>query len=102
VHKKNGKVIICVDFKKFNAITKKDPYPLPFINEVINNVVGYEVYTFLDGFPRYHQISMALKDQYKITFVINVWIVMFFGVKNGPPTYERGITKALPKSLMYS
>jgi hypothetical protein len=43
-----------VDFKKLNAITKKDPYPLPFIDEVINIVNGHEVYTFLDGYSRYH------------------------------------------------
>jgi hypothetical protein len=60
-----------VDFIKFNVTTKKDPYPLPFTNEVINNVIGHEVYTFLDGFSKYHQISIAPKDQYKITFVTN-------------------------------
>jgi hypothetical protein len=36
VPKKNGKLIICVDFIKLNAATKKDPYLLPFIDEVIN------------------------------------------------------------------
>jgi hypothetical protein len=45
VSKKNGRLKIYVDFKKFNA-TKKDPYPLPFMDEVINIVVGHEVYTF--------------------------------------------------------
>jgi hypothetical protein len=48
--KKYGKLIICVDFKKVNGVaTKKDPYPLPSINEVINIVARHEVYTFLDG-----------------------------------------------------
>jgi hypothetical protein len=51
VPKKNGKSIICVDFRKFNEATKKDPYLLPFINEVINTV-EHEVYTFLNGFSR--------------------------------------------------
>jgi len=60
--KKNGKLKICVDFNKLNAATKKDPYTLPFTNEVINIVAGHEVYTFLDGFSGYHQISIALKD----------------------------------------
>ncbi len=41
---------------------KKDPYLLPFIDEVINNVAGHEIYTFLDGFSRYHHISITLKD----------------------------------------
>jgi len=51
-----------VDFRKLNAVTKKDPYLLPFTDEVINIVAGHEVYTFLDGFSRYHQISIALED----------------------------------------
>ncbi len=55
VPKKNGKLRICVDFKKLNVPTKKDLYPLPFTNEVINTIVGHEIYTFLDGFSRYHQ-----------------------------------------------
>ncbi len=46
VPKKNGKLIICVDFKKLNATTKKDPYLLPFTDEVINIIIGPEVYTF--------------------------------------------------------
>jgi hypothetical protein len=44
--KKNGKLKICVDFKKLNVATKKDPYPLPFIDEVINIIIRHEVYTF--------------------------------------------------------
>jgi hypothetical protein len=62
---------IYIDFKKLNATTKKDPYPLPFINEVMNIVVGYEAYYFLDGYLGYHQISIASKDKYKTTFVID-------------------------------
>ncbi len=52
--KKNGKLKICVDFKKLNVGTKKDPYLLPFTNEVINTITGHEVYTFLNGFSGYH------------------------------------------------
>jgi len=52
--KKNGKLRIYVDFRKLNVATKKDPYLLSFTNEVINIVIGHEVYTFLDGFFRYH------------------------------------------------
>jgi hypothetical protein len=45
VPKKNGKLKICVDFQKLNATTKKDPYPLPSTDEVINIVAKHEVYT---------------------------------------------------------
>ncbi len=43
-----------MDFKKFNKVTKKNPYPLPFSNEVLNIVARYETYLFLDGYSRYH------------------------------------------------
>ncbi len=48
--KKNGKLKTWMGFRKFNATIKKDPYMLPFIDEVINIVAGHEVYTFLDSF----------------------------------------------------
>jgi hypothetical protein len=54
VPKKNGKLKIYVDFKKFNVTTKKGPYMMPFMDEVINTIVGHEFYTSIDGFSRYH------------------------------------------------
>jgi len=71
IPKKNGKLRIYVNFKKLNVAIKKDLYPLPFTDEVINIVIGHEVYTFLDEFSRYHQILITPKDQHKTTFVIN-------------------------------
>ncbi len=66
------------------------------MDEVINTI-GHEVYTFLDIFLGCHHISIAPKDEHKIAFVTNwgafVWVVMPFGVKNGPPTYQRVVTK---------
>ncbi len=59
VHKKNGKLKIYIDFKKLNAATKKDPYPLPFIDEVLSTIVGYETYYFLDEYFKYHQIFIT-------------------------------------------
>jgi hypothetical protein len=70
IPKKNGKLRIYVNFKKLNVATKKDLYPLPFTDEVINTVIGHEVYTFLDEFSRYHQILITPEDQHKTTFVI--------------------------------
>jgi hypothetical protein len=50
VPKKNGKLRMCIYFKKLNATTKKDQYPLPFTYEVLNIVAWYETYSFLDGY----------------------------------------------------
>jgi hypothetical protein len=68
---KNGKLKICVNFKKLDKATKQDPYPLPFFDEVHSIVVGHEAYSFLDGYSSYHQIFITLKDRYKTTFITN-------------------------------
>ncbi len=62
---------IWVNLNKLNVATKKGPYPLPFMDEVINIVVKHEVYTFFDGFSGYHHISITLEDRYKIACVID-------------------------------
>jgi hypothetical protein len=71
VPKKNGKLKVCIDFIKLNVATKKDPYPLPFTDEMLDIVIGYEAYSFLDGYLAYHKIFIAQKNKYKITFVID-------------------------------
>jgi len=75
-----------VDFRKFNKATKKKSSSLPFFGEVLNIITGYEAYSFLNGNSCYHQFFIAPKDN--STFVTNwgafVWMVMPFGVKNGP------------------
>jgi len=57
----------------------------------MNIVAGHDVYSLIDGYFSYHKIYLALGDKYKTTFVIYwgtfTWVVMPFGIKNGPPTY---------------
>ncbi len=81
---KNGKLKFYINFRKLNVTIKKDPYPLPFTNEVLNTLVGYEAHSFLDGYSKYHQISIVQELRYKITFVTNLRAlirkVMPFGV----------------------
>ncbi len=48
VPKKNGKLRIYLNFKKLNKATKNHPYPLPFFDEVLNTIIGYETYSLLD------------------------------------------------------
>ncbi len=85
VPKNNGKLRICIDFKKLNIATKEDLYPLPFTNEVLNTIARYEAYSFLDGYLGYHQILIVQKDRYKTIFVTDqgafIWKMMPFGVK---------------------
>ena len=57
--KKNGKWRVCVDYKPLNVATKRDHFPLPFQDEILNKVVGHERYTVSDGYFGYFQISIA-------------------------------------------
>jgi hypothetical protein len=69
VPKKNGKLRICVDYYKLNAQTKKDPFPLPFMDSTLNYVVGHEMYYFMDGYSNYNQVKMVKEDKDKRTFI---------------------------------
>ena len=53
---------VCIDFRKLNVVTKKDHFPLPFLDQVLERVVGHEYYCFLDGYLDYFQIVIALED----------------------------------------
>ena len=54
VPKKNGKLRVCVDYRKLNEATINDAFPLPFTDGVLDTVAGHEMYTFLDGFSGYN------------------------------------------------
>ncbi len=60
-----------MDLRNHNATTNKKPYLLPFIDEVINTIVGHEVYTFLDGILGYHHILITPKGLHKTAIVID-------------------------------
>ena len=60
--KKNGKWRICVHYKPLNVATKRDHFPLPFQDEILNEVVGHERCTMCDGYSSYFQISIAKED----------------------------------------
>jgi hypothetical protein len=59
---------ICVDMRKLNDACLHDPFPTPFIDKLLDNVGGKEVYSFTDGFLGYHQINIAWEERYKTTF----------------------------------
>jgi hypothetical protein len=86
-----------------NKVIKKYPYILAFSNEVLNIIVRYETYSFLDGNSGYHHIFIAPEDRNKTSFVTNwgafIWMVMPLGVKNGPPTFQRIVARTFIKYL---
>ena len=62
VPKNNGKWRICVDYRELNKATQKEHFPLPFIDQVLDNLAGKKFFSFLDGFGGYNQIQIALED----------------------------------------
>ena len=69
VPKKDGKVLICVDYMDWNRASPKDDFPLPHIDILIDNTAQHKIFSFMDGFLGYNQIKMAPKDMEKTTFV---------------------------------
>ena len=60
---------VCIDFKPLNVSTKKDPYLLPFVDQILDSMAGYERYSVCDGFSGYFQLKIAPEDQKKTTFI---------------------------------
>jgi hypothetical protein len=58
-----------VDYRKLNAQTKKDPFPLPFLDYVLDFITGHEMYSFMDGYSSYNYVKMAEEDKDKTIFI---------------------------------
>ena len=84
---------ICIDYRKLNKATRKDHFPLPFLDQMLDRLAGHEYYCFLDGYSGYNQIAIALEDQKKTTFTCPYGTFAFrrmpFGLCNAPGTFQR-------------
>ena len=96
VPKKNNKWYVYVDLKPLNATTKRFYFPLPFQDEILNEVAGNKCYTMCDGYSRYFQIGIAKEDQKKKTFIMTwgcfAYTVIPFGLTNAATTFQRFFT----------
>ena len=59
---------ICIDYGKLNKGTRKDHFPLPFIDQMLDRLADPEFYWFLDGYSGYNKISISLEDQENTIF----------------------------------
>nr|CAN67014.1 hypothetical protein VITISV_042810 [Vitis vinifera] len=84
---------VCIDYRRLNAVTRKDHFPLPFIDQVLERVSGHPFYCFLDGYSGYFQIEIDVEDQEKTTFTCPfgtyAYRRMLFGLCNVPATFQR-------------
>ncbi|GJR23131.1 reverse transcriptase domain-containing protein [Tanacetum coccineum] len=92
---------VCIDYRKLNEATRKDHFPLPFMDQMLERLAGNEYYCFLDGFSGYFQIPIDLKDQEKTTFTCPYGTFAYrrmpFGLCNAPGTFYG----TSPLSLMW-
>ena len=93
--KKDGSLRFCVDYRKLNAVTVRDSYPIPRMDECIDSLGDATVFTTLDANSGYWQIPIAEEDRDKTTFVCHSGLFRFlrmpFGLKNAPATFQRAI-----------
>ncbi|KAJ8774906.1 hypothetical protein K2173_019910 [Erythroxylum novogranatense] len=84
---------VCMDYRKLDKATRKDHFPLPFIDQMLDRLAGHAFYCFLDGYSGYNQIAIAPEDQEKTTFTCPFGTFAFrrmpFGLCNAPATFQR-------------
>ena len=84
---------VCIDYRKLNTATRKDHYPLPFINQMLGRLAGHSHYCFLDRYSDYNQISIAPEDQEKTAFTCPYGTFAFrkmhFALCNASATFQR-------------
>nr|GEW62240.1 reverse transcriptase domain-containing protein [Tanacetum cinerariifolium] len=84
---------VCIDYRMLNDVTRKDHFPLPFMDQMLERLAGNEFYYFLDGFSGYIQIPINLPDQEKTTFTCLYGTFAYrrmpFGLCNAPGTFQR-------------
>nr|GEX25264.1 reverse transcriptase domain-containing protein [Tanacetum cinerariifolium] len=84
---------VCIDYRKLNKATRKDHFPLPFMDQMLERLARNDFYCFLDGFSGYFQILIDPRDQEKTTFTCPYGTFSYrrmpFGLCNAPGTFQK-------------
>ena len=108
VRKKDGKARICIDYRKLNAVTKADAYPMPRIDDILDNIGQAQYITTLDLAKGYWQVPVAPADVEKTAFSSPLGLLQFrtmpFGLSGVPATFQRlmdQVVRGLPYANAY-
>ena len=93
VKKKDGTSCFCVDYCKVNTVTRKDAYPLPRVDDLLDTLAGSRLFSTLDLISGYWQVEIYPRDKEKTAFCTSEGLyefnVMLFGLCNLPATFQR-------------
>ena len=106
VRKKDGGIRLCVDYRRLNAKTIGDAYPLPRIQESFDALVGAQFFSTLDLASGYHQIAMRPDDQHRTAFVTPMGLFEYtrmpMGLSSAPATFQRLMQPATATSSFWT
>jgi hypothetical protein len=101
--KRDGTILLCVDYRKLNEVTIKNKYPLPKIEDLFDQLNGGKVFSKIDLRTRYHQLKVRESDIPKTAFTTRYGVfeytVMSFGLTNAPTYFMNLMNKVFMKFL---
>ena len=95
VRKANGKWRLCIDYTDINKARPKDPFPLPYTDQIVDSTAGCDLLSFLDAYSGCHQIFMMKEDEEKTAFITpcgtHCFVRMPFGLKSAGSMFSQAV-----------